>query len=228
MRATSTSGGATRFTLTLTACIALLLVVGTLTVRYIFVDLPVEIAKRTTSHLAETARDIANEVANAFQVQPRVTVEHRTIVEQQNSVLKLVTLEKTVTERRKIDDTWLQSTKTLEVECDFVVQAGFDLTKPFVIDVDKTGTALHVTLPPAHILGVDLRNVRFLRDEDGLWNKLNAGDREAALRELRQTAELNARKSDMTKAARDLAEKRLAQLLSTNGRTVTFEPEANR
>jgi hypothetical protein len=226
MRATPTSGAASRFALTLTACGILLLAAGALTVRYIFVDLPGEIAKRTTSHLVETARGIADEVARAFQVQPKVTVEHQTVVEQQASVLKLVTLEKSITERRKVDDTWLQSTKTLEVECDFVVQTGFDLAKPFVIDVANDGATLRVTLPPARVLGVDVRSVRFLRDEDGLWNKLTPADRESALRDLRQSVELNARKSDLLKATRELAEKQLKKLLTTNGRTVTFEPES--
>jgi len=216
-------GRATRFALTLTACIILLLAAGALTVRYIFVDLPAEIATRATNHLADTARGIANDVVRTFQVRPRVTVGQHTIVEQQNSVLELVTLEKAVTKRRKLDNTWLQSTKTLEVECDLVVRAGFDLTQPFVIELKGDGSALSVSLPPARILGVDLRDVRFLRDEDGFWNKLTPADREAALRELRESVELEARNSDLPQSARELAEKRLSELLSMPGRTITFE-----
>jgi hypothetical protein len=139
-------------------------------------------------------------------------------------VLKLVPLEKAVTERRRLDNTWLQSTKTLEVECDFVIQAGFDLAQPFVIDVQDDGAALRVTLPPARILDVAVRDVRFLRDEDGFWNKLTPADREAALRELRRGVERSAKETDLAQAARDLAQKRLVELLSAGGRTVSFEP----
>lgn len=220
----STSGRAARFTLAFTACLILLLAAGALTVRYIFVDLPAEVARRTTNHLVETARSVANEVSQALQVRPRVTVGRRTVVEQQSEVLKLVTLEKTVTEHRRLDETWLHSTKTLEVECDFVIQAGFDLTQPFVIDVAGDGTDLHVTLPPARILGVGVRDVRFVRDEDGFWNKLTPVDREAALRELRDEVEKNARSSDLPRNARAIAEKRLTELLSGEGRAITFEP----
>ena len=138
--------------------------------------------------------------------------------------MQFVTLEKTLTERHRLDESWLQSTKTLEVEADFTVRAGFDLEKPFVIEVDRSGSGLRVTLPPAQILGVDLRDVRFLRDEDGFWNKLTPADREQALRELRARVERNARASDLTDHARILAEKRLTDLLAPGGRSVTFEP----
>jgi hypothetical protein len=225
MRQFSNSGGATRFTLTLTACLVLLLVFGALTARYILIDLPAEIAQRAGAHISDTAREIAEKVATAFEVQPQVTVDRRTIVEQKNAVLQLVTLEKTITERQRITDSWMNSTKILEVECDFVVRAGFDLTKPFVIDVDRNGSSLRVTLPPAKILGVEIRDVRFLRDEDGLVNKLTPADREAALRDLRNQIGLAVRKEGLPAQARAIAVKRLTDLLSARDRTIRFEPE---
>ena len=225
MEESSAPGRATRYVITLTLCALLLVGVGALTVRYIAVDLPAEILQRTKTQTVDTAREIASEVARAFQVQPRVTVEGRTVVEQQTAVLKFVTLEKTLTERQRIDDSWLHSTKTLEIEADFVVRAGFDLEKPFHIEVEREGASLRVTLPPAEILGVDLRDVRFLRDEDGLWNKLTPADREKAIRELRERVEHSARASDLTRQARTIAEKRLTELLTRGGREVVFEPE---
>ncbi len=171
------------------------------------------------------AAETADRVLAAFQVRPKVVSSRRTLVEQQSDVLQMVTTEKTVTEKRRIDDSWLHSTKTLEVEADFVVRVGFDLAKPFVIDIDRTATTLRVTLPPAEILSVDLRDVRFTREEDGFWNKLNPADREQALRALRDDVERRMKKSDLTSQARASAEKRLADLLASGGRRVIFEPE---
>jgi Protein of unknown function (DUF4230) len=219
----SPSGRTARFTIVLTLCLLLLLGAGALTVRYILVELPAEIAQRTAGHAVETAHEIAGKVARAFQVQPRVTISGKTIVEQQTAVLQFVTLEKTLTERQRIDDSWMHSTKTLEVEADFTARAGFDLEKPFHIEVERSGASLRITLPPAQILGVDLRDVRFLRDENGLWNKLTPEDREQALRELRRRVELDARKSDLPQQARAIAEKRLTELLAPGGRDVVFE-----
>lgn len=211
-----TAASATRFVLVLTAClIALILAAGWM-------------VNRNIAASKSAAIDIANLVMNTIQVRPKVVVNHRTVVEQQSAVLQLVTVERKLTERQRIDDSWLQSTKTLEVEADFIVRAGFDLEKPFVIQVDHSGSALRVTLPPAEILTVDLSDVRFLRDEDGYWNKLTAEDREKALRDSRAQVESQARKSGLTQQARVLAEKRLTDLLTSGGRTVTFEPEKSK
>lgn len=207
------AAGATRLALVLTACLlSLLLAAGW-------------IVQRRIDQTRSAALAIADHVLEAIQVRPRVVVNRRTVLEQQpTDVLQLVTAEKRITERRRIDDSWLQSTKTLEVEADFVVRVGFDLAKPFVVDVDRTLDALRVTLPPAEILAVDLRDVRFPRDEDGLWNKLTAADREQAVRDLRAEVEQRLRSSDLLPQARAAAEKRLTDLLASDGRTVIFEP----
>jgi hypothetical protein len=82
-----------------------------------------------------------------------------------------------------------------------------------------------VTLPPAEILSTEVRDVRFVHDEDGWWNRISADDRESALRDLRLRVGLRARKSDLLAKARASAEKRLTDLLASSGRAVTFELE---
>ena len=207
------AAGATRFVLVLTACLIALILAAGWTIN------------RNIADSKSAAIDIANLVMNTMQVRPKVVVNHRTVIEQQSAVLQLVTVESKLTERQRIDESWLQSTKTLEVEADFTVRAGFNLEKPFVIQVDHSGSALRVTLPPAEILSVDLADVRFLRDEDGYWNKLTAEDREKALRDLRMQVGNRARESGLVQQARALAEKRLTELLTSGGRSVTFDPE---
>jgi hypothetical protein len=217
-----------KFALKLTICGALALLLAVLTARYVFVELPAQVAGRATHGLAQSAGEIANQVAAAFQVRPKVVVARKTLVEQQADVLKLVTPEQSLTERERLDESWLHSTKSLEVEADFVVRAGFDLAKPFVVEIEERTGALRVTLPPAEILSTELRDVRFVKDEDGWWNRLTADDRESALRDLRLRAGLRARESDLLAKARASAEKRLTALLASNGRAVTFEPVTRR
>lgn len=202
----------------------LLLVIGALTVGYVAVDLPAEIARRIEGGATASAREIATQIAAAFQVQPKVVVGHRTVVEQRSDVLKLVTVEETLTERQRLDESWLHSTKTLEIEADFVIRAGFDLAQPFVIEVDSGTGAVRVMLPPAEILSTELADVRFVHEEDGLWNRLTPADREAAIRDLRLRVGLRARESDLLVRARTSAEKRLRDLLARGGRTITFSP----
>ena len=203
------AASATRLILVLTACLlGLILAAGW-------------VVRQNIERSKTAAADIATRVMEAIQVRPKVVVDHRTIVEQQTDVLQLVTLEKKLTERQRLDESWLQSTKTFEIEADFTIRVGFDFKKPFVIDMDRSSGALRVTLPPAEILSVGIGDVRFLRDEDGFWNKLTADDREQALRGLRLQVENRARKSDLPQQARAIAEKRLTELLAPA--TVRFE-----
>ncbi len=225
MTKNSPRGGGARTALGLTACAALLIVFGASTVRYVAVDLPSQIARRVTRSAADSAREIAAQVAAAFQVRPRVVVGRTTVVEQRTEVLRLVTLEQTLTERQRVEESWLLSTKTLEIEADFVVRAGFDLAQPFVIEIDPSSGALRVTLPPAKILSVDGQAVRFLKDESGLWNPLTGEDRERALRELRLRVAIRAHGGDLLAQARTSAERRLTALLARDGRAVLFTGE---
>ncbi|HVE15960.1 MAG TPA: DUF4230 domain-containing protein, partial [Chthoniobacterales bacterium] len=75
---------------------------------------------------------------------------------------------------------------------------------------------------------VELRDVRFPHEEDGVWNKITPEDREEAIRELRLRIQSEARKSPLLHDARAEAEKKLTDLLETNGRSVVFDPEAPR
>lgn len=213
-----------RSAVTITLCVLLLGGFGLLTVRYVAVDLPTEIANRARQGAKETAREVAEQIASAFQVQPKVVVGHTTVVEQRSEVLQLTTLEETITERQRTDESWLLSTKTLEVEADFVVRVGFDLTKPFVVTVDEFTGGLRVTLPPPQILSTEVRDVRFLRDENGLWNPLSSDDRERALRDLRQRVAKRVQSGALLAEARVNAEKRLTALLARDGRPVEFAP----
>jgi hypothetical protein len=210
------AASATRFAVVVTGCLlALLLTAGW-------------IVRQNIEHTKAAANDIATRVMDALQVRPKIVMNHRTLVEQQNAVLQLTTMEKKLTERQRIDNSWLHSTKTLEVEADLVIRAGFDLSKPFVINIDRSANTLHVTMPPAEILGVELRDVRFPHEEDGVWNKITPEDREEAIRELRLRIQSEARKSPLLHDARAEAEKKLTDLLETNGRSVVFNPEAPR
>jgi hypothetical protein len=204
----------------------LLLLVGAVTARYVLVDLPSEVAGRVTQDAARTARDIAGQISAAFQVQPKVVVASRTMVAQKSKVLRLITLEQSLTQRETVSESWLHSTKQLEVEGDFVIRVGFNLEKPFVIEVDQASGALRVKLPPAEILSTELHDVRFLKDEDGFWNHLTDSDREQAIRDLRLRVALQARQSDLRDRAVAAAQERISHLLASSGHEVTFVPAA--
>jgi|GEM_PF-954242 hypothetical protein len=217
------AAGASRFVVTLTACLVVLVLLGLLTVRHVLVDIPGEVMNRVTAHARETAVGVAEDIAGVFQVRPTVVVDGTTFVEQDGEVLEVSTWRQKVTARHRMEHSWLHSTKTFEVAGDFSVNAGFDLSEPFVVEVERDSGRVRVALPPAKILSADLREISIERDENGLWNKLTAADRESAIGALRWRAIKAAERDDILEKARASAEERLRTALG--GREVTFDPE---
>ncbi len=213
----ASAGGASRVILVITACIIALMAAGVFAVRHVVFDVPARSA-------VAAAQGISTAVAEAFQVRPRIVVRGTTIIHQDSETLQLVTLERPLTQRHQWSHSWMGSTKTFEIEGDFKARAGFNLEKPFVIVIDPDSGGLTATLPDPEIFSVDLVNLRILTDADGLWNKLTASDREQAIADLKRVAAGKVSSTTLTQEARASAEKRLADLLATEGRPVTFAP----
>lgn len=219
--ATKESASASRFVVVLTACVVVLFVVAAFVVRWFVVEAPASGAERAIG----IAKAVAADVSKALQFQPTVVVNNRTVVQQDAAVAKLVTIERPITETHSYEHSWLGSTKRIDVEGHFMLRAGFDLSKPFVIRVDPETGKIIANLPPAEVLSVELTDLRILRDDDGWINQLTAGDREAAIDTLRDRATLHAMESDLLEEARLSVERRLQTILASEGREVSFDPQ---
>ncbi len=213
-------GGASRFAVVLTACLIAFLLAAAWTVRWFVIETPATAAERAVG----IAKEVGAEIRDAMQFEPTVMVDNRTIVKQDVTVAKLVTVERPLTETHSYEHRWLGSTKRIVVEGDFIIRAGFDLSKPFVIRVDPDSGTVAATLPPAEVIGIDLVDVRILVDEDGWINQLTRADRENAIDTLRDRAVLHAADSDLLIQARASAEARLESILASEGRQVSFDP----
>lgn len=213
-------GGASRFVLILTGCIIVLLLAVAWIVRWFVIETPATAAERAVG----IAREVGADIRDAMQFEPTVLVNNQTVVQQDASVAKLVTVERPITERHSYEHRWLGSTKRIVVEGDFTLRAGFDLAKPFVIRVDPETGGVEATLPPAEIVGIDSTDLRILVDDDGWINQLTKEDREAAIETLRDRAMLHATDSDLLKEARIAAEARLESVLASEGRQLSFDP----
>ncbi len=215
------SASASRFVLVITACVIVLLIAVALVIRWFVVEVPASGAERAIG----IAKAVADDVSKTLQFQPTVVVNNRTVIQQDAAVAKLVTIERPLTETHSYEHRWLGSTKRIDVEGDFVLRAGFDLSKPFVIRVDPDSGNVIAELPPAEVLSVELTDLRILRDDDGWINQLTAEDREAAIDTLRDRATLHAMESDLLEEARLSVERRLQTILASEGREVSFDPE---
>lgn len=178
-------------------------------------------------HLTDTTRQLAGDVAARFQqvfhFTPEVRSNSVTIIQATLPVLELVTVQKQASVRNAWSQTWLHSTKTLEIEATFTARAGFDLEAPFVLDFDPATGAWRITLPPAKILNIGMTNIRILRDEDGFWNAITAEDREQAIRQLEEKARAEFARSSVLADAQTEAERRIREIIPA-GRPVEFYP----
>ena len=160
------------------------------------------------------AESIAAGFDRTLNFTPQISVDSVVIISANAPVLELVTLQKQALVRRRWTHTWLHSTKNLELEATFTAKAGFDLRDPIRINIDPRTRFVSADLPPPKLLSLGMGDVRVLQDEDGLWNKLTARDREQAFHALEEKAHKMFADSNLLAEAKLDAEKRIRELIN--------------
>lgn len=153
---------------------------------------------------------------------PRVLVGETVVFSENREAFKLTTAERDLLVRHSLRETWLQSTKEFEIEAKFTASAGFNLEDAFTIRVPRSGNRAEIWLPSVRVLGIEMSDFRVLRDEDGLWNKLTASDRERAIRELQARARKRAESEGLLAKAEENGRARLAEICRTAGLEAVF------
>jgi hypothetical protein len=146
-------------------------------------------------------------------MRPEIRVDGLVIIEASTPVLEIATVSRTIIVRHRWTQTWLYSTKVLEVEAPFTAKAGFVLNEPFRLRIDPHTKIVSADLTAPAILSTEMGEIKILSDEDGLWNKLTPSDREEALRALRAQADKQFSESPILHQARQEAESRIRQIL---------------
>ncbi len=173
---------------------------------------------RATTEIRAMGEDLADRFEAAFNVRPEVRVEGLVIIEAKTPVLELATASRSIVVRHRWTHTHLYSTKMMEIEAPFTAKAGFNLEEPFRIRIDPHTRIVSTDLPKPEILSTEMGEIKILRDEDGLWNKLTAADREDAFRALRDQAKKQFDESALLNEARLEAETRIRELLDKTGK----------
>lgn len=176
-----------------------------------------------TSAAKATARIVAETFQKSLNFTPEVTVDSVVVIAANTPVLEIATAQRQALVRNTWSQTWLHSTKTMEIEAAFTARAGFDLTDTFRIEIDPRTGNLGATLPAPKILSVGMSDVRVLRDEDGLWNRLTPEDRQKAFAALEKKAREQFEQSDLVHAALDAGERRVRELMDQAGERIRLE-----
>ncbi|MDZ4863239.1 MAG: DUF4230 domain-containing protein [Gemmatimonadota bacterium] len=141
-------------------------------------------------------RGAGNSVRDLFTAPGRTTITQGAIIERIRSVAKLVTTEAAVRDVVTYEQTRLGSTKRALVVVTGKAMVGVDLSHDAQVTVDAGAHRIHVILPHAKLLGIDITELRTYDEQRGLWNPFHPADRD--------TIHMLAR-AQLAHAARDLA-----------------------
>ena len=147
-----------------------------------------------TEDLERLGKDLRSAFIDIAQLQPRITINNRTVVDQATPTAQLAILERQLKVKREFLHSWAGSSKRIKLSGTFLVKAGFDLRQDVAVDVRPD--EILIQLPHAEIVGIEEKHVDVLTFENGLWNKITGADLENELAQLpemarRQAMEIN-------------------------------------
>jgi len=197
--------------------IIILLVTLSITAYFLVVVVPAQLAERSY----EGAKKIGRDISEAFQFTPEITVNNTVVLQQQSPILELATLSQKFQHQYTWTNTWLGSTKEINITGGFEAKVGFDLNKKFSIQLDDEKAV--ITLPKPQLLSIEsLNNVKF-EDENGVWNWVDMEDRSKALNAFTGDAKKYAEQAQFVTQAREAMEKKLTEILQQHGKAVTIQ-----
>jgi hypothetical protein len=148
------------------------------------------------------------------------TVTHGVVVERIRAVAQLVTSETTVRDVVMYENSRLGSTKRSLVVVTGKVMAGIDLDRGTQVDIDEREHRVHVVLPPAKVLGVEVTQLRTYDERSGLWNPFRPADRDTIYFLARQQLISAAGELGVAAHAEESARRLLGALIHADGYTV--------
>lgn len=152
-------------------------------------------------------------VRTALPGHGETTVTQGVVVEQMRAVAKLVTSETRVRDVVVYQNRRLGSTKRSLVVVTGTILAGIDLDAGTRVDIDHPGHAIHIVLPPAKVMGVEVTQLRTYDERSGLWNPFRPEDRDTIYQLARDQLVRSAGELGVTAHAQESASTLLGTLI---------------
>jgi uncharacterized protein DUF4230 len=156
----------------------------------------------------------------ALPGQGQTTVTQGVVVEKMRAVAKLVTSETTVRDVVVYQNRRLGSTKRSLVVVTGTILAGIDLDAGTQVDIDHRVRQVHLVLPPAKVIGVEVTQLRTYDERSGLWNLFRPEDRDTIFQLARDQLVSAAGELGVTAHAQESARRLLDALIQPDGYSV--------
>jgi hypothetical protein len=150
----------------------------------------------------------------------QTSISHSVVVEQMRAVAKLVSSETTVRDVVVYQNRRLGSTKRSLVVVTGKVLAGIDLDEGTQVHIDNSAHRVEVVLPPAHVVAVEVTQMRTYDERSGLWNPFRPEDRDTIYDLARQQLLHTAGELGVAAHAEESARRMLAALIHPDGYTL--------
>src|SRR5207253_6715900 len=193
---------------------ALALVVLTLSAAGIFIfwrleSWPARTIGQGTEDLERLGKDLRSAFIDIAHLQPRITINNRTVVDQATPTAELAILERQFKVKREFLHTWAGSSKRIKLSGTFLAKAGFDLRQDVTVDVRPD--EIVIRLPHAEIVGIEEKHVDVLALENGLWNRISSADLENELAQLPEMARRQAMEIELPAEAEKELQRQLTK-----------------
>jgi hypothetical protein len=172
-------------------------------------DLPARMAAKTAQGVREGITEV---FVDLLHVRPEVREGTKVTWGQTAARTEIVVAEKKIKVEYDWEHDWLGSRKTIRLGQEYLVKAGFDLAKPFWVEMGPGEGEVTACLPPAEILAVSPVGSPTYVDDDGWWNKVTDADRAAAMAKLAEEARHQAKRSGILRQAEEMTGSRLTEL----------------
>ena len=172
-------------------------------------NLPAKLASRTVGGVREGISEV---FVDLLHVRPEVREGTQVAWGQTAARTEVIVAEKKMEVTYDWEHVWMGSRKVIRLTQTYEAKVGFDLSKPFWIELGPGPGEATACLPPPEILALTPIGTVSYRDEDGWWNKVTNSDREGAMRKLGEQAQLQAKQSGLLHEAEEITGSRLTDL----------------
>jgi len=172
-------------------------------------DFPAKLASRTVGGVREGISEV---FVDLLHVRPEVREGTQVVWGQASARTEVIVAAKKIEVGYDWEHRWMGSRKVIRLTQSYEVKAGFDLAKPFWIEIGPTGAGATAHLPNPEILAVTPVGEVSYQDEDGWWNKVTNEDRARALQALVAEARRRGEQGPLLDEAKEMTGSRLTDL----------------
>jgi uncharacterized protein DUF4230 len=195
---------------------------------FAFVHVPnatVDVVDKGGSKVYDLIKRIARDIDNVIHFKPQVTKDGETVIMETKPIAEFSLVQREFDQSYTWTHTWLGSTKSITMKARFIVKAGYDLAKPFSIDVSADQKIILTQMPPAKINSCAGSKYETIKQDNGWWNGVTKEERDSVINELNAKAEKSAIDNGVLEEAEKHLKTQIEEIIHKAAPSATIAPQ---